>query len=47
MPAIDKAARLAAEAAAKVKAEAKKNRSLNPAFPFKVVPFDPRFFGLR
>ena len=47
MSAIDKAARLAAQAAAAAAAQAAKTKSLNPPFPFKTVPLDARFLGLR
>ena len=43
MPALDKAARLAAE----TKAQAEKVKRLDPPFPFKVKPFDAKFFDLR
>jgi hypothetical protein len=32
--------------AQKEKAAAEQPQTLNPPFPFEVVPFDPRFFGL-
>jgi hypothetical protein len=47
MAAIDKASRLAAEAEQRAKEKAAKAKRLDPPFPFKVRPFDPRFFGLR
>lgn len=43
MAAIDKAARLAAEAEKK----ANKVKRLDPPFPYVVQKFDPKFFGLR
>ncbi len=47
MAAIDKAARLAAEAEAQAKAQAEKAKRLDPPFPYKVRKFDPKFFGLK
>lgn len=44
---LSKAERLAAAAAERAKAAAAKSRRLDPVFPFRVIPLDRRFFGLR
>ena len=46
MTAIDKAARLAAEAAAAAQATAAQAQRLDPPFPWRVEPFDGQFFGV-
>lgn len=46
MAAIDKSARLEAQATEATEVEARQQTSLEPPFPFKVKAFDPRFFGL-
>jgi hypothetical protein len=42
--ALDKAARLAEEAAKKAAEAAAKRPRLNPSFPYKLLPFDARFW---
>lgn len=44
---LSKSQRLALQAAERARAAAAKAKRLDPVFPFRVIPFDRRFFGLR
>ena len=47
MSAIDKAARIAAQKAQRLKEQRAKVQRLDPKFPFRIQPFNPRFFNVR